>query len=169
MLAISKRGINSWRSTHGKVRDSSWHPLQSPISFTRFSLQGPTFFAKSSLARPDRLHEGHVCSNCPVTPGSALPCNADGPFHTTGLSQKPSVHFLICACHLDTCAADIGRGPNGLQSVIVLIIWKVLSKQLRDKSHRNIQERRRAEKNTHHLYIYINIYKLSHLSLIGGL
>ena len=96
-------------------------------------------------------------------------CNADRPFHTTGLSQKPSVHFLICACHLDTCAADIGRGPNGLQSVIVLIIWKVLSKQLRDKSHRNIQERRRAEKNTHHLYIYIYIYKLSHLSLIGGL
>ena len=54
MLAISKRGINSWRSTHGKVRDSSWHPLQSPISFTRFSLQGPTFSTKSLVARTAR-------------------------------------------------------------------------------------------------------------------
>ena len=95
--------------THCKARS----PSQGSRCKARPSPQSPW-----SLAQPDRLLEGHVFPKCPVTPGSALPCNADGPFHTTGLSQKPSVHFLICACHLDTCAADIGRGPNGLQSVI---------------------------------------------------
>ena len=87
--------------------------------------QGPTVSTKSLVARtarpsprrprllakPELLHK---VQECPVTPGSALPCNADGPFHTTGLSQKPSVHFSICACHHDTCAGCVGRGPNGL-------------------------------------------------------